>query len=330
MRTIRAFTLIELLVVTAIVGVLVGLLLPALASARAAARAAVCTVNLANYSRAVSAYAADNKDRFATFSWQRNGVYRLYGDSAASGPFGSDILAAGRQFTDLVRRFGPFPDFNYTASIAYPNYGNAVVAEYLSHRLPEPVMVCPEDREQLRYAADPLGTSQALAATDPVRWARSSYVVSTPFWAGDRDTLLDRVRSYRTGMQAPGYTWTPGAATGRRRLGEVVFPSQKVVFFEEFSRHTRHRGAYYSHPEALVSCAIADGSIRMLKTQETNQGGAITANGSVERIVATYTGGAQYMLPEWPAGASPTQPVRFLQTLGGLKGIDFGAPEVTP
>lgn len=326
----RGFTLIELLVVVTIIALLVGILLPALTAARKAARAAVCSTNLTNYSKAIFAYGADHRDRFATYSWQRGKVYTLYNQSAPVGPFASDVLAAGNQFTDLMRRFGPIPDFSYTASIAYPNYAAAVVAEYLSQKIPDPVMVCPEDKVQLRYSADPIATSQELAATDPVRWSRSSYVVSTPFWGVDRDSVTDRIRSYRTGMAAPGYTWTATTATGRRKLSEVAFPSQKVMYFDEYSRHTRLREVHYSHPESLVPCAIADGSVRTLKASETNPGGAITLAGTVERINATYAGGAQFGLPDWPSSASPTQPVRFLQTLSGLKGIDFGGSEIIP
>lgn len=328
MKRCNAFTIIELLVVIAIIAVLVGILLPALAAARKTAKTAVCTSNLSNYSKAVFTYAADYKDRFATFSWQRGMTYTMFGESSPIGPFATDAQAAGRQFTDLVRRYGPFPNFSAVATIAYPNYSNMLVTEYMSQKLPETAMICPDDRAQLEFSSDPVRTSQLLAATDPVRWARSSYILSTPFWASDRDTPTDRVRSFRTGLAAPGYTWTPGAATGRRKLSDVAFPSQKVMFFDEFSRHSKQPVAYYFHPQASVPASIADGSVRVLKTSETNLGGAITAAGVVERMSATYTPVSELMLPAWPDSVSPFQPVRYLHTLGGLKGVDFGGPEI--
>lgn len=58
----KAFTLIELLVVIAIISLLLAVLIPVLKKARYNAKTLICCSNLSSISKAIYAYAADNKD----------------------------------------------------------------------------------------------------------------------------------------------------------------------------------------------------------------------------------------------------------------------------
>lgn len=328
-RRLSAFTLIELLVVVAIIGILVSLLLPALAGARRAARETVCTTNLSNNGKAAYSYAADNRDRVATYSWIRGQVYAMQGGGTV-GPYPDDVTAAGNQVIDLLRKFGWFNNWTAQASFPYPIYNNFVTAEYLSGKLPERAGICPEDKTQLRAADDPIGTMNLYALSDPYRWARSSYDLSMPFYAFDRDTATDRIRLGNPIFGHAGVSNTLATnRLGRRKMGDVVFPSQKVMFFDRFSRHTA-RQAYYTHPLANNVCVLADASVRSLKTESCNQGGYIDAAGAVVRLNVNYQQLIAYGEPIWPDSFPTSQPPRYAATLFGLRGIDFGSNEVSP
>lgn len=327
-RSAAAFTLIELLVVIAIIGVLVSLLLPALATARRTARQTLCTTNLSNYGKAVFAYSADNRDRFATYSWVRGQVYAVQGGGTA-GPYPDDVTAADNQVIDLLRKFGWFNTWSVAASYPYPIYNNFVIAEYMSGKLPEKAGVCPEDKVQLQAADDPIGTMNQYALSDPYRWARSSYDLSMPFYAWDRDTTQDRVRIGGMFGHAGITNSLPTNHYSRRKLSDVLFPSQKVMFYDRFARHSSKK-SYYTHPQANNVCVLADGSVRQLKTESCNQGGYVDVAGNVVRLDVTFMQLPLYGEEPWPDASSTTQPPRYAATLMGLRGIDFGTNEVTP
>lgn len=321
-----AFTLIELLVVIAIIALLVGILLPALASARRTARQTVCSNGVGNYGKAVHIYGADHRDRIATYSWKRGETYMVSGGFPVPAQ-ATDMDAAKYQVTDMVRRYSLFNNWGYVAPFPYPTYTSVFLCEYFSQKVPDPVGICPEDRMQLQWSQNPIAT-EAQFPGDVGRWLRSSYAMSMPAYGIDREAggaVPQAIRLTSGGAQL--YTST---YMGRRKLTEIRFPSQKVIFYEQYSRHTKYGPMYYTHPFAVIPVALGDGSQRSLTTGDTNQGGYLQANGTVLRQNIVYVPDPTYGDPIWPNSASTSQPPRYAATTFGLQGIDFNGPEVIP
>lgn len=323
----RAFTLIELLVVVTIIALLVGILLPALAAARRTARESVCLSNMGNHGKAVAVYAADHKDRFATYSWRRDIPYAVHGSNRTYGPYPTDLEAAEWQVVDQVHKYSNIiSTFDFNSPFPYSDYNNIFLAEYFSQKIPDPVGICPEDRQQTQWSATPEATLAEFPA-DPLRWARSSYTVPLAFYASiDRESPTSQARITDSG----GVAMLPTTQLGTRKLSDVHFPSHKVMYYERFSRHTRYGAVYYTHPQAVVSVAAADGSVRSLHSSDANQGGYVLANGTVLRQNVAYSQDTIRGEPAWPDASSPLQPPRFAATVGGLRGVDYNGQEAIP
>jgi len=340
MRSIRiqntyrqAFTLIELLVVIAIIALLVGILLPVMAGARKAGRESVCLQNLKSQGNAMGTFAADRKGAIAQFDWKARRAYTIFTPTGGQAfTAATDMEAASGQMTDIIRRYsgqnGATVPLLGGATFPYPQYGHLAMIDYLSGRLPELGVICPEDRVQQELSAKALQIFvQGMSGgnTDPGRGFRNSYTFSPGAFAPDRDP--SPALQFRPGPSQGIWAVPRFMSYGGKKFADITFPSQKVLMFEEFSRHQKASVAFYTHRSAIVPTLLADSSVRSVKAIDSNPGGALTSNGGRQPLFVTYVADPQWSDPPWPDTSSTTQPIRFGYTLGGLKGIDFGSKE---
>lgn len=345
----QGFTLLELLLVIAIIALLISILLPALGAARRAARTSVCQSNMRSFSTGFQSYAGDAKGLIATFTWQPSSTRFLpsqYFDLAA--PDSDATRVHSKQATDIVRRLTGNQTF-------MPEGHNRLVARNLSQlvlmdggyygdRQPEPAVVCPEDRW--------LQSAQKLTPTQ----AATQY----PFSAGTGPTTFDfgiypQFIPYYSSYQIVPNAFAPEPGMGRqlvlsqalteyqlyqsyqrpnaklhdnRRLDQVVFPSQKVVWLDLFDRHSSKRTYFHAFQGAAQPLIFFDGAVSWRRTRDSNQGWYQLDPGRTPPQTYRYRPRNIGIDPAPVNAAGDNVFPVYRWTRQGLMGIDFGGKEV--
>jgi len=286
------FTLIELLVVIAIIALLLGILLPALGEARRTGKLAVCHSNLKQMGVATGSYSADFQDRIFAFTWQGGETYNTDSDLKTAD---NDNLAAAHQAVDILRRRADRPDIpEITGWIPHVLYTHLVLQDYLAARLPEKMVVCPEDRNRLNWQIDPQekfdngfwlpaqpwgdnypGSQEVLK-----RWPYSSTYqvvpasydkgqsVSGPYDAAGENGVA------RLAQGGKNFTYSvPGAAKlGGTRLADVLMPASKVHMFDSHQRHFGNISPFYGLAISRQPLLMFDGSVGVRLSGDGNRG----------------------------------------------------------
>lgn len=328
-----AFTLVELLVVIAVVALLVAILLPSLAEARKGARQMINYSNLRNYVTSTQSYSSDFQDRIWAFTWRAGRPTKSQFPDLQNP--NDDIQAAHFQAVDIIRRraqpeFRDFP--TQGAWIPHVFYSHLVMLDYMAARLPEPITHSPFDKLRARWREDPIRAAkiEMPAVGRPPRWPYSSSYETTPSsYTPDRETSDGG--SLRQAGSSGVYIYNEGSRDqyrlGNRRLSDVAFPNQKVHSFEQVARQIGRKEYYYNHPQAQVTLSTYGGSVTEVKSRDMNLGGYLGSTGTGRREVIRYDAAPEVGLPPWPDNTSTTQPARCRWTVGGIKGVDFGAKE---
>ncbi|MBL9032178.1 MAG: hypothetical protein JNM80_10800 [Phycisphaerae bacterium] len=122
--------------------------------------------------------------------------------------------------------------------------------------------------------------------------------------------------------------WVAGK-WGPRGYWEVSYPSQKVAYFEFYSRHSGRKALFYAYPDAKVPLAIFDGSVRTMRTDRTNPGYNPGTPASPSPTFFYYDPSILGFEPPTRNGAQAEAVIGWYRwTRGGLKGIDFGGREI--
>lgn len=337
-RARGAFTLIELLVVIAIIALLIGILLPALGEARRAGKLAVCQSNIRQFGTVLGTYSADFQDRIFAFTWGVDTVGQTqYSD--LDGPYNFPTEAAAAQAVDILRRRAGRIDIPKINSwIPHVYYTHLVVNDYLGQRLPEPMVVCPEDKARLDWQDDPRNLFdngawlpfQPEPSNTAKRWPYSSSyrpVVaaydryqSSSIKARSGDAVRRRIQHFNRRFN--GYNVPGDADLGNLKLADVSFPSAKVFMYDEFARHFGRAEYYFLDFEAREPLLMFDGSGNVARTADANLGWTPRNPVREDYLIEYNPTEAWYPPPRDPGGDA--LPARYNFTRGGLKGLDFG------
>lgn len=336
LRQSRAFTLIELLVVIAVVAVLVSLLLGAVNLARKSARHTVCQSNMRTMGTTVGTYSSTFQDRIYAFTWNKDTRQSAWDDL---NNHDNDLTAAADQAVDILRRRADRPDFpNLTNWIPHISGTHLVVLDFLNARLPDKQVICPEDAHRNAWARDPRAFDQQAVIPYPGGmigpprafgkiWPYSSsyYTVVASF---------ERIPGGLTQLQDLLYLYYPNRIRlGGNKLGDVVFPSSKVLSYDSVQRHYGRRQQFWGYEDIRMPLAFFDGSVRVKLVGESNMGWDPLDPTSPDPLLISYKPATSPAHNVWqpPARSDAGEdlyPGRFTWTRGGIRGVDFGGGEV--
>lgn len=353
-RTVRAFTLVELLVVIAIIALLISILLPALGEARRAGRFTICLANLKQFAVATGSYSADYEDRIWAFTWRKTGTpnnLRLPSQwvDLQTAP-ASDVQAASRQAVDIFRRRTGRDPFDFPVIdgwIPHVYYTHLVIQDYLAARLPEKMVICPEDIHRNNWQIDPKNNfdRNVWAPFQPtpggvnVRWPYSASY-QTPAASYDNSAAGSRVS--QATIHSTYYVYST-SRLGNLRIADVQFPAKKVHLHDAEQRHFTKRLLFLAVPGARQPLLMFDGSVevqvtggdvyqhpRLARLMRGNEGWNPNAPSSRSPTFITYQPRSWEAPTSMPGMVSEQVPGYFRWTREGLKGIDFGGMEVYP
>ena len=338
------FTLIELLVVIAIIALLIGILLPALGQARKTSKLLICQSNIRQFGTASGTYSADFEDRIFAFTWDKNTVGQTK-FSDLDGPYGSATEAAAAQAVDIFRRRANREDIpKINGWIPHIYYTHLVVNDYLAQRLPEKMVVCPEDRDRLNWQEDPRNLFDngewEPAQPDPSptakRWPYSSSYIpviasfdkyqSSSIKSHSGASVTRRIQQFSRRFNS--YSIPSKARLGDLKIADVTFPSSKVHMYDEMARHTGRFQFYFLDPEAIEPLLMFDGSGRVSRTGDANLGWTPRNPTAADYLIRYNPNPNDTWLPSPRTGSEDVWPARYNYTRGGLGGIDFAGEPI--
>lgn len=321
----RAFVLVEAVTLVVMCVVVVAIVAVASKRSRSLASLGESMANLRQMHQATAQYGDDYAGRFATFSWRKGPCPSQYADLKNAS---SDLDAAAKQAVDIIRRRAGFTAAQFpplSGWVPHPNYTLLVLVDYLGQALPMRSVISPADEMRLAFASD---RSQWVGGSMNVRWAfSSSYEVPVAFWSATEPGSS----VYQSG--AYNLYYIPSLAQfGTRRLNEVVYPSNKAVYYDRHQRHFGPRQGFFMHEEARVPVATVDGAVSVRRGADANPGWLPNDPTNPNPTYITYQPAPLGQFSWDPPALDPSGidlvVGRYRFTRGALAGRDVDGPEV--
>jgi type II secretory pathway pseudopilin PulG len=331
----------EAVVVVAIIGLLLSVILPALGESRRMGRLVVCSSNLRQIGAATGTYAHENNDLLWTFSW-RAGEFRSEFPDLSNAS--DDLQAAADQAVAILRERADRPDIQrITGWIPHVMYSHLVLMDHLASRLPEPLVVCPEDRVRTGWSEDPSGFDTGRAAPYPDGWRAgenafkrwpysSSYELAPAAYdpgqsARTPSAILFQGRehlAYGLRLNDRDALRSGGPAFGGVRLSDVAFASGKAHVYESVGRHRgARRERFMAYADCQAPVLFFDGSVSLART-----GDMLPGWNPLDREDPERTTGFWYAPQGWESGTASGATKDWMSagyhrwTRGGIHGID--------
>ena len=342
--TRHAMTLVETLITIGMIGIVITSVVPALAAVRGDALNEMSKANLMQLGQARDQYAMDNADQIFSYSWRAGETYTM--PDGRTRTANSDQEAAANQNSEILLRrtqrlSGQFKIRTAFNRLPHRRFSHLVILDELAGNDNEVfnnslLAIDPADQNVLTWHERPLeyGADSGVPYSDGIpngyeddfnwvglenkqRWTfASSYQVVPYAWQGDGpDNVYAPVASTPHLYQSIG---TP--ELGRRLMGDVAFPAQKVHMHEEFDFEQK-RYPYFAYDHAIPEKLMFDGSINSQSSGDANSSYS-PANPS-EEWTQTYIPLDTYPIPLGGLN-DPTQlNMRYRWTLNGLQGVDY-------
>jgi hypothetical protein len=287
-----------------------------------------CLTNLKQQGIAAATYAAEFKDKIATFSARPGNWTSTYSDLQNPVDY---LDGAVKQMCDIVRRRSDRLQSETPVIqmfIPHVRCSHLVLQDYLSQQLPDPVVVCPEDKDRTAWGRDPRGYDAGLYTPNYGTGGGQNW--RFPYGSSYSLTMsaIDKnLRGYRNSSAfSSGVLVWGGAKLGDRRMSEVAYPSSKVYLFEHYGRHfkkTFDASTYFGFPTARCSVLMFDTSVQVRASRDANLG---CEPNSMTAYPITYNPTPGTPDPISTSGALSN--AYYWYTRSGLQGIDFGGKEV--
>ncbi|MCA9277766.1 MAG: hypothetical protein H6815_03160 [Phycisphaeraceae bacterium] len=332
-NTSSGFVIGELVATLVVLLVVVAVLIPALLNMRRNARLAGDMGKLHAINGWMLSYAADSNDDFATIWWQGGVTY------AASLPqlmLASDDLQAGaNQAAEIIRTVGDRPDFQrVTGWLAQARYAHLVLVQYAGLPLPSTDFVSTGDVHRMNWTKDPenkfennfwIPYQPAYSGNSSRRWPYStSFEYNPAIW----DNSDVGSRASNSSSSVTSYSVASGADLRPHARTEARYPSQKAVVYDQNAWHFDRSGHFFWFDEARLPILFADGhvSVRVIANSNMSMNPNFPLS-TISHTSSVYT--PRTYDPPTPNG-SPSWALsdHIRWTRAGLKGRDFGGPEV--